>query len=74
VVSFVPVSIIEGENMSRFIEIKQNGKIIEVVLCRPETYNAFNLEMITELAKHLTRLATDGFLERKNKSKRNIAV
>jgi 2-(1,2-epoxy-1,2-dihydrophenyl)acetyl-CoA isomerase len=59
VVSFVPVSIIEGENMSRFIEIKQNGKIIEVVLCRPETYNAFNLEMITELAKHLTRLATD---------------
>jgi enoyl-CoA hydratase/carnithine racemase len=45
--------------MSKFIKIKQNGNITEVVLNRPESYNAFNLEMITELAKHLTQLASD---------------
>jgi 2-(1,2-epoxy-1,2-dihydrophenyl)acetyl-CoA isomerase len=45
--------------MNQYIEIKQNGNITEVVLNRPETYNAFNLEMITELAKHLTQLAKD---------------
>jgi len=45
--------------MNKFIEIKRSGDIMEVVLNRPETYNAFNLEMITELAKHLTRLAKD---------------
>lgn len=45
--------------MSKFIELKQNGNITEVFLNRPESYNAFNLEMITELAKHLTQLTTD---------------
>jgi len=45
--------------MSKFIEIKQINKITEVFLSRPEAYNAFNLEMITELAKILTQLATD---------------
>lgn len=45
--------------MSKFIEIKQISNITEVVLSRPEAYNAFNLEMITELAKDLTQLATD---------------
>jgi 2-(1,2-epoxy-1,2-dihydrophenyl)acetyl-CoA isomerase len=45
--------------MRRFIEIKRTENIAEVVLSRPEAYNAFNLEMITELAKALTHLATD---------------
>jgi enoyl-CoA hydratase/carnithine racemase len=45
--------------MGKFIEIKQKGNITEVVLNRPETYNAFNLEMMTELAKHLNQLAMD---------------
>ncbi len=45
--------------MSKFIKIKQNGNITELALNRPESYNAFNLEMIAELAKHLTQLATD---------------
>ena len=45
--------------MNKFIEIKRSGDITEVVLNSPETYNAFNLEMITELARHLTQLAKD---------------
>lgn len=45
--------------MGKFIEIKQNENITEVILNRPETYNAFNLEMITELTKHLMQLAMD---------------
>ena len=45
--------------MSKFLELKQNGKITEIVLCRPETYNAFNLEMITDFANQLTQLAAD---------------
>lgn len=45
--------------MGKFIETKQKGNITEIVLSRPEAYNAFNLEMITELAKHLTQLSTD---------------
>lgn len=45
--------------MTKFIEKKQNGKIAEVFLNRPETYNAFNLQMITELAELLMQLATD---------------
>ena len=45
--------------MSKFIEIKQDRNIKDIILNRSESYNAFNLEMITELAKHLTQLATD---------------
>ena len=45
--------------MSKFIEIKQDGNITNIIFNRPESYNAFNLEMITELAEHLTKLATD---------------
>lgn len=45
--------------MSESIEIKLYGNIAEVALNRPEAYNTFNLEMVTNLAKHLTRLATD---------------
>ncbi len=45
--------------MSAFIEVKTKGKIAEVILNRPEAFNAFNLEMITELAGHLIALASD---------------
>ena len=45
--------------MSRLVVVKQHENIVEVALNRPEAYNAFNLEMITELAGPLTRLATD---------------
>ena len=45
--------------MCKFIEVRQYGNVTEVVLSRPQAYNAFNLEMITELATQLTKLATD---------------
>jgi len=45
--------------MGQLIGFRQHGNITEVALNRPETYNAFNLEMVTSLAKHLTELATD---------------
>ncbi len=46
--------------MKELVEVKQHGKVVEVALNRPETYNVFNLEMVTSLARHLTRLAVDG--------------
>jgi 2-(1,2-epoxy-1,2-dihydrophenyl)acetyl-CoA isomerase len=45
--------------MSTLIDIKQHGSVTEVTLSRTEAYNAFNLEMITELANRLIKLATD---------------
>ena len=33
-----------GEEMSKFIKTKQHGNVMEVVLRRPETFNAFNLK------------------------------
>lgn len=45
--------------MSGLIDAKRHGNIMEVAFNRPETYNAFNLEMITELAQNLTGLAVD---------------
>jgi 2-(1,2-epoxy-1,2-dihydrophenyl)acetyl-CoA isomerase len=50
---------VKGGDMSKWIEVKRNGNITEVILSRPETYNAFNLQMITEFADHLTQLASD---------------
>ena len=43
--------------MRRFIEKKQEGSVSTVFLGRPETYNAFDLQMISELAEVLTQLA-----------------
>jgi 2-(1,2-epoxy-1,2-dihydrophenyl)acetyl-CoA isomerase len=45
--------------MSELIEIKQDDAIAKVALNRPEAYNAFNYEMISQLADHLTTLASD---------------
>ena len=45
--------------MPKFIEVIQHGKFMEVALNRPEAYNAFNLEMVSQLADHLMVLAKD---------------
>jgi 2-(1,2-epoxy-1,2-dihydrophenyl)acetyl-CoA isomerase len=48
------------EIMNELIQVVQHGKIVEVAFNRPKLFNAFNLEMISELATVLTRLAVDG--------------
>jgi len=53
--------------MTEFIEVKHHENIAEVALNRPETYNAFNLEMVSQLANHLTVLA-------KNDSVKGIVI
>ncbi len=57
------VPIIQGEegreDMSPLIETTEKENVAQIVLNRPEAFNAFNLEMISELAKQLTHLATD---------------
>ena len=45
--------------MPDLIEIKHHENIAEVSLNRPQTYNAFNLEMVSQLADHLMALAKD---------------
>jgi 2-(1,2-epoxy-1,2-dihydrophenyl)acetyl-CoA isomerase len=45
--------------MSEFIEIKQHDTIAEVALNRPRAYNAFHYEMVSQLANHLTALASN---------------
>ena len=45
--------------MNKLIEMKKHGFVTEVTLNRVEAYNAFNLEMITEFATELIKLATD---------------
>ena len=45
--------------MSEFIEVKQHDKCVEIALNRPGAYNAFHLEMVSELADHLTAAASD---------------
>ena len=45
--------------MSEYIDIKQHDAIVEIALNRPEAYNAFNYEMISQLATQLTTLAGD---------------
>jgi len=45
--------------MTQSIEIRKDGEIVEVLLNRPETFNAFDLDMIELLAKCLISLAMD---------------
>jgi 2-(1,2-epoxy-1,2-dihydrophenyl)acetyl-CoA isomerase len=52
-------TILKGGNVNKLIEIKKHGIATEITLNRLEAYNAFNLEMITELATELIILATD---------------
>jgi 2-(1,2-epoxy-1,2-dihydrophenyl)acetyl-CoA isomerase len=45
--------------MPDLIEVKHHENIAEVSLNRPQTYNAFNLEMVSQLADQLMALAKD---------------
>lgn len=45
--------------MSELIDVTLEGPIAHVALNRPEAYNAFNFEMVSQLANHLTALAGD---------------
>ncbi len=45
--------------MDELIKVKRYDDCLEIALNRPETYNAFNLEMVVQLTDHLTGAATD---------------
>lgn len=45
--------------MSELIEVRRHDNCVEIALNRPETYNAFNLEMVTQLTDRLMAAATD---------------
>ena len=45
--------------MAELVKVNKDGGTAEVLLSRPEAFNAFNLEMIELLANHLIGLATD---------------
>ena len=46
-------------NMKELVTINKSEGIAMVTLTRPETFNAFNLDMIESLAGHLITLAAD---------------
>ena len=45
--------------MSELIELKHHDAIAEVALNRPDAYNAFDYELVSQLARQLTGLAAD---------------
>jgi 2-(1,2-epoxy-1,2-dihydrophenyl)acetyl-CoA isomerase len=45
--------------MSELIELEKHDTITRVALNRPEAFNAFNLELVSELAAQMTALAAD---------------
>lgn len=45
--------------MDELIEVRQHENVVEIALNRPKAFNAFNLEMVSELANVLIRLSTD---------------
>src|SRR5664280_929080 len=47
------------EIMDELIEVRQHENVVEIALNRPKAFNAFNLEMVSELANVLIRLSTD---------------
>ncbi len=49
----------EVKNMSESIKVKKEGKVTQVLLNRPETFNAFDLNMIGSLENCLIHLAAD---------------
>jgi 2-(1,2-epoxy-1,2-dihydrophenyl)acetyl-CoA isomerase len=48
-----------GGAMSESVKLRQEDRIAEILLNRPEAFNAFNQEMVALLAKNLVHLATD---------------
>ena len=49
----------EENEMAELVKLKKEGGIAEVLLNRPEAFNAFNQDMVMLLAKKLTDLAID---------------
>ena len=49
--------------MSELIQIEQIDDIAEISLNRPEAYNAFNYELVSQLANQLTTLAGESRCE-----------
>jgi len=45
--------------MSELIEINEHNRIAEIILNRPDAFNAFNYEMVSRLAENLTGLAAE---------------
>ena len=45
--------------MSQLVELTQHDDVTEVVLNRPKAFNAFNYDMVSQLANQLTTLAHD---------------
>ena len=45
--------------MSELIEVVKTDAIAQITLNRPEAYNAFNYNLVSQLANHLTTLAGD---------------
>ena len=45
--------------MSKLIEREHRDAIAEVILNRPEAFNSFNYELVSQLADHLTALSVD---------------
>lgn len=46
--------------MSELIQVKRHDNCVEIALNRPAAYNAFNLQMVTQLTDCLMAAATDG--------------
>ena len=49
----------EVDEMTKSIRVKKDGEIVEIMLNRPEAFNAFDLDMVELLAKSLIHLAVD---------------
>jgi 2-(1,2-epoxy-1,2-dihydrophenyl)acetyl-CoA isomerase len=45
--------------MTKSIRVKKNGEIVEIMLNRPEAFNAFDLDMVGLLAEFLMHLSMD---------------
>ncbi len=45
--------------MAESVKLKKEGEITQVLLNRPEAFNAFDLELLESLEKHLIKLAED---------------
>ena len=45
--------------MSDLIELEKTDTVVQIALNRPEAYNAFNYDLVSQLTRHLTTLAGD---------------
>jgi 2-(1,2-epoxy-1,2-dihydrophenyl)acetyl-CoA isomerase len=49
----------EENYMTELIELEKTDTVVQITLNRPEAYNAFNYDLVSQLTKHLTTLAGD---------------